>query len=209
MKGFFITFEGIEGCGKSTQAKLLFDYLVENGYNVTLTREPGGTDISEKIRDLLLDCQNSKMNKETEILLYMASRSQHTGELIIPALEGGSIVICDRYFDSTLAYQGYARGIEISTIKTINSYASFGLVPDLTFFLDITIDESFRRIKDKKPDRLEYEPRSFHDKVKEGFNRIILDNPTRFVSINGQNSICDVFNEIKETTLWKMKEGQR
>ncbi|HOQ80857.1 MAG TPA: dTMP kinase, partial [Candidatus Cloacimonadota bacterium] len=165
MKGFFITFEGIEGCGKSTQAKLLFDYLVENGYNVTLTREPGGTDISEKIRELLLDCQNSKMNKETEILLYMASRSQHTGELIIPALESGSIVLCDRYFDSTLAYQGYARGIEISTIKTINSYASFGLIPDLTFFLDITIDESFRRIKDKKPDRLEYEPRSFHDKV--------------------------------------------
>ncbi|MCB5250783.1 MAG: dTMP kinase [Candidatus Cloacimonetes bacterium] len=209
MNSLFITFEGIEGCGKSTQAKHLYDFLVNQGYEVVQTREPGGTEISEKIRDLILDCENSKMNKETETLLYMASRAQHTEKHIIPALKSGKIVICDRYFDSTLAYQGYARGINIQTIKMINTFASYGLNPDLTFYLDIPVEESMKRIKDKKQDRLEKESEEFHQKVKDGFERIMLDNPQRFICINGLLSISDIRKEIENTIIWKLKEGQK
>ena len=131
-ESLFITFEGVEGCGKSTQAKMLKEYLENIGKKVLLTREPGGPKISEDIRNILLDRNNHEMLPEKEMLLYMASRSQHTGEWIIPALEKGTFVISDRYYDSTIAYQGAARKIDRNIIDTITKYATFGLVPDLT-----------------------------------------------------------------------------
>jgi len=135
----FITFEGIEGCGKSTQARMLKEFLIKEGKSVFLTREPGGPKIAEDIREMLLSVNNKEMLPQTEVLLYMASRSQHTGEWIIPELEKGKIVISDRYYDSTFAYQGAARKIDGKLIDTIRRYATFGLVPDITFLVEMFI----------------------------------------------------------------------
>ncbi len=209
MGSLFITFEGIEGCGKSTQSKLLNNLLLEEGYQVLLTREPGGPNISEKIRHILLDNANKEMTAETEILLYMAARAQHTAEWIIPALENDSVVICDRYYDSTFAYQGNARKIDTDTIKCMNSFATGNKVPDVTFYIDIPVEVSFQRIKDKNPDRLENESPAFHEKVKNGFDQLLIDNPDRFIRIDGLLNIEEIHNKIKEIILWKIEEGNK
>jgi dTMP kinase len=209
MKALFITFEGIEGCGKSTQSKMLNNCLLEEGYQVLLTREPGGPVISEKIRHLLLDIAHQEMTPETEILLYMASRAQHTAEWIIPALKQNAVVICDRYYDSTFAYQGSARKIDLDTIRCINTFATYGKVPDLTFYIDIPVDVSIERIKTKKQDRLENECKAFHEEVKKGFDQLLTENPDRYVHIDGQLDIETIHNKIKEIVLWKLKEGKK
>lgn len=196
MKGLFITFEGIEGCGKSTQAKLLREYLEKKGYNVFLTREPGGPKISEEIRNLLLSTKNKEMLPETEVLLYMASRSQHTGEWIIPALEKGKMVISDRYYDSTLAYQGAARKIDIKLIDTITKFATFGLKPDITFLVDLPVEIGLSRISKQDADRLEMESIEFHKKVRVGFIEIAKREKKRYIIVDGTESVEKIHSKI-------------
>jgi dTMP kinase len=195
MKGIFITFEGTEGCGKTTQAELLADYFRQMGHEVLLTREPGGPKISEAIRHILLSKDNFEMLPETELLLYMASRSQHTGEWIIPALNSGSIVISDRYYDSTIAYQGAARDIDGNMIDTIRKYATFGLIPDMTFLIDLPAATGLSRIKKENADRLEQESLEFHTKVRQGFLDLAEIEP-RFRVINGNNNIEVIHKDI-------------
>ncbi|PID28479.1 MAG: dTMP kinase [Candidatus Cloacimonadota bacterium] len=199
MKGIFITFEGIEGCGKSTQAKLLKKYLENNSKKVFLTREPGGPGISEKIRSLLLDKNLTEMLPETELLLFMASRVQHTGEWIIPKLKKGEIVISDRYSDSTLAYQGGARRINQDIIKKINDFASYGLVPDITFLIDLPAETGLGRIVKSDADRLESESIEFHKNVRKEFLYAAKSAPERFVVIDGKQSVEEIHDRIVES----------
>lgn len=201
MKGIFITFEGIEGCGKSTQVELLKDYLENEGMQVILTREPGGTEISERIRDLLLDPTHKEMLPETEVLLYAASRSQHTGQKIIPAIESGKVVISDRYYDSTIAYQGAARQIDETSIKFLCEFAAFRNEPDLTFLIDVAVETGLGRIDPELADRLEQESMDFHRRVRKGFLDLAAKH-SRIIIIDGQKSI----NEINGLIIEKVKE---
>ncbi len=196
MKNLFITFEGIEGCGKSTQANLLKDYLNTQNLQVVLTREPGGTLISEQIRSIILNPDNIEMTPETELLLYLASRNQHTVQKIIPALNDNHIVISDRYYDSTFAYQGVARKIDYEKIVYMNNFATCNLMPDITFLIDIPVTESINRIKYKKPDRLENEPEEFHKNVREAFLKL-ASNEKRFIILNGMKTVDELHQEIK------------
>ncbi len=202
MKGLFITFEGIEGCGKTTQAELLADYFRQQGREVLLTREPGGPKISESIRKILLSKDNFEMLPETEMLLYMASRSQHTGEWIIPALESGKDVISDRYYDSSIAYQGAARKIERNIIDIIIKYATFGLRPDLTFLIDLPTEKGLSRLKIGQVDRLEQESLEFHNKVREGFLKIAESEKKRYIVIDGNKTV----EGIHKIIIKKVKE---
>lgn len=204
VKGLFITFEGIEGCGKSTQAQLLKDALADFNYQVLLSREPGGTVISEAIRKILLNLKFKEMLPETEMLLYMASRSQHTGQLILPALRAGKIVICDRYYDSTIAYQGAARNLDLSVIELITSFATFNTDPDLTILIDIPVDVGLSRIEKRKLDRLEQEGIEFHNKVRDQYLQIASKYSSRYFIIDGREPIEVVHKNIKELVLSKI-----
>ncbi|MGE3063071.1 MAG: dTMP kinase [bacterium] len=199
MEGIFITFEGIEGCGKSTQANLLYDFLNSRNIECVLTHEPGGTPISEKIRDILLDEKNHEMDSLTELFLYFASRSQHTAEKIKPALKSGKIVISDRYFDSTLAYQGEGRNIPNQKIAEINSFATGGLIPALTFLIDIPAEVGMSRLTTK--DRIEKESLEFHNRVRGSFLTIARENKERMKIMDGMRSIEEIHKEIVSTVL--------
>jgi dTMP kinase len=203
-KGIFITIEGMDGSGKSTQIELLKEFLTGQGRKVILTREPGGTRISEKIRDLLLDTENEEMKEETEILLYAASRAQHVREVIMPGLSDGNIIICDRYYDSSFAYQGYGRVMNLDFIKAANKFAIESARPDLTLFLDISPDKSKKRISDRANDRLENEDRSFHKRVYDGFNKLIEDEPERIKRINADRDIKAIAEDIKKAVQKKL-----
>lgn len=197
-KGLFITFEGTDGSGKTTQINLLSDYLKIRDMNPVTLREPGGVVISEKIRSVLLDNRYTEMDPITEMLLYAASRAQLVSQVIIPALESGKCVICDRYVDSSYVYQGYARGLGIEMIKTINDIATREFVPDITFFMDIDPETAIRRrYKAGEPDRLEMESISFHKKVYEGYVRLAGLYPERIKRISGEDGIEAVFSQIK------------
>lgn len=196
MRGKFVTFEGIEGSGKSTQVKLLISYLEKEGIPYLKTREPGGTPIAEAIRKILLDPACKEMLPETELLLYNASRCQHTGELIIPALEAGKLVICDRYFDSTYAYQGAARELDEDIIDTLTHYATFNTVPDLTVLLDLPVDRGLARIKERSLDRLELENVEFHEKVRQQFLLLAKKQPFRYLVLDGSKAPEDIHQEI-------------
>ncbi|MCX7884064.1 MAG: dTMP kinase [Caloramator sp.] len=173
MKGLFITFEGPDGSGKTTQINLLNNYLTKCGYDVILTREPGGTKISEKIREVILNPENKGMSPICEALLYAAARAQHVYEVIIPALNSGKIVICDRFTDSSVVYQGYARGLGEDLVENINHYATLGIEPNITFLLNLPAEIGIKRKKESKTlDRLEQESIIFHEKVCEGYNRL-------------------------------------
>ena len=200
-KGIFISLEGIEGCGKSTQSKLLAQYFTELGYCVILTREPGGTPIGEKIRDLLLDPENSNMASITELLLYLASRAQHIIEVISPALSDGKIVICERFNASTLAYQGYARGLDLDQVWKLTNMATYGLEPDLTIILDMDVKNGLARAERRSnhKDRLEREDFMFHNKVRQGYNIIASKWTKRVKLIDANGSIDEVFTRIKES----------
>ena len=199
-KGIFITFEGIEGCGKSTQAKLLSEALRSFGQSVLLTREPGGPRISEEIRSILLNKEFTEMNRLTEVFLYMASRAQHTLEWIIPALQEGTIVISDRYYDSTYAYQGAAREIPEKEIETINTIATTGLKPDVTYIVDVPVviglDRLHNGTKAEDIDRLESEDIDFHERVKTGYLELAEKEPERVVVIDGTKNVEEIHQDI-------------
>lgn len=194
----FITFEGIDLSGKSTQIKLLKKYLEQKKKKVISVREPGGTVISEKIRDILLDKEHLKMEYLTEFLLFSASRQQLTKEVIIPHLKKKYFVLSDRYYDSSSAYQGYGGMLDLNIIKKINTIATGGLVPDLTFLINISIDECVRRKKHMKKteDRIEQKKISYYKKVSEGYLKIADNNKRRFVVIDGNRSVEEIHNEI-------------
>jgi len=198
MKGKFITIEGCDGSGKTTQGLLLKKTFEELNIPFLLTREPGGTYISEQIRDIILNKKNKKMVWRTEALLYAASRSQLVGEEIIPSLAEGVHVICDRYVDSTLAYQGYGRGLNLLELIDINFFATNGLKPDLTILLDIDPGETVKRRSGREPDRLEKEEIEFHLKVREGYLKIAEKESERFRIVSANQSIEDVHKEIVE-----------
>jgi dTMP kinase len=196
MKGIFISFEGPDGSGKTTQIRLLADYLTEKGYPVVMTREPGGTRISEDIRKIILDPDNKEMDDMTEALLYAAARAQHVEQLIRPAVEEGKIVLTDRFMDSSIAYQGYGRDLG-DKIRIINEYAVNGMHPDLTFFLDLSAEDGIARAgKREKLDRLEQESLDFHRKVYEGYIQLSHIYKDRYVMIDASRSIDEIFEEI-------------
>lgn len=198
-KGLFITFEGVEGAGKTTQIELLKNELDRRGIEYIVTREPGGTAIGEKIRGVLLDPENSEMNYMTELLLYYASRAQHLYEKINRAKESGKVVICDRYSDSTMAYQGYGRGIDKQLIETLNSVVEKGNRPDLTFIIDADPEVTLVRAKRKSGnvgDRLEQESLEFHKRVREGFIVAAEREPERVAVIDGRKTIEEINSDI-------------
>ncbi len=199
MKGKFVTIEGCEGVGKSTQLRLLKEYCETHGINAMFTREPGGCVISEKIRGVILDPQNADMSDMTELLLYCAARSQHTETVIKPALENGVTVFCDRYSDSTAAYQGYARGIDAITVEALNRAAMCGVKIDCTVFIDVPPDKGFERKGGaKQTDRLECETLEFHRKVYEGFKAIIEKEPERFLRFKADGTKYETHAQIVE-----------
>ncbi|MDD2891070.1 MAG: dTMP kinase [bacterium] len=189
-KGLFISFEGIEGCGKTTQAKRLFKYLVTQGYKCILTQEPGGTGISKKIREILLDKENKKLTPIAELFLYLADRAQHTEEVVLPALKSNKIVITDRSVDSTIAYQGGGREISMETIKTLNQFVTKGITPNITILLDIEPEKGLARIKNK--DRMELEKIKFYKKVRKVYLDIANKEPKRVKIINGNLKIEEI-----------------
>ncbi len=202
----FISFEGIEGSGKSTQSKLLAEHLRSTGHNVIETVEPGGTSIGGKIRTLLLDPQNH-MDPLTELLLYYASRAQHVKEVIAPALKKDTIVITDRYTDSTVAYQGYARGLDMSLIKTLNDIVVPETEPFLTILLDMDVEEGLKRNKKaQKEDRFELETVEFHKRVRQGFHEIADKDPDRVKVIDASRSTEEVSRDV--INIIKDKVGQ-
>ena len=203
----FITFEGIDGCGKSTQARMLLDTL-NNTYSIDsiLVREPGGTSISESIREILLHSNKGDLGDRSESLLMTASRAQLTQDVIIPNLELGKFVIADRYSDSTLAYQGGGRGIDIDWLIDLNNYATFALVPDITFLIDIRPEEAIRRLGlDQSTDRIEDEGIKFQTRVRKMYHDLADKFQDRYVLIDGHNSIDEIqeklMNEIKRRGL--------
>ena len=184
-KGLFITFEGIDGSGKTTQINHFIERLGQRGIAYKFVREPGGTPIGEKIRAILLDVSHREMCGETEILLYSASRFQLTEQLIRPALASGKIVVCDRFYDSTTAYQGYGRGINLEFVRRLNAFATRSLQPDLTFLLDVSLEKRTDRIRQKTKDRLEKEHNDFQARVRKGFLEIAAKEKDRWIVIDG------------------------
>jgi dTMP kinase len=206
----FITFEGIDFCGKSTQAELLKDYLLKKNKKVEIIREPGGTDISEKVRDILLDKKHLHMFMEAEIFLFSASRAQLVREKIQPYLKTGFYVISDRFHDSTTAYQGYGRGIDIEAVKHINKLAIDGTIPDMTFVIDIPVETANFRKKNKNKndlDRIEVADENFFNRVRMGYLSM-AKNESRFRVIDGTLSISEIHNKIvNEILLLEKKEN--
>jgi len=197
MKGRFISLEGIEGTGKSTQAKLLSDYLKDKGFNIVLTEEPGGTQIGLRIRELLLSVEHKGMTAVTELLLYNASRSQHIREIILPAISRGAIVITDRFTDSTIAYQGFGRGIDPGLIDSIDLIATGRLRPDITILLDLDAEVGLKRNKGiNKIDRLELEDLEFHQRVRNGYYSLAEKEPERIKLIDASAGIQEIHNRI-------------
>ncbi len=199
MRGYFITFEGIEGAGKSTQSVMLHNYLIEKNKKVILTKEPGGTETGKKIRQILLSHSDEIFPPLAELFLYEADRNFHIHNLIKPKIGQGYTVICDRFTDSTLAYQGYARGLDIDFVKEINSIASEGIKPDITFLIDIPVEEGLKRIqKIREKDRIEKEEIDFHKKLREGFLKIAEEERDRIVVLNGLEPPEKIFRQVIE-----------
>ena len=197
-KGMFISLEGVEGCGKSTQAQLLAEHVAELGHPVVLTREPGGTPIAEQIREILLARGNSSMTNVTELLLYLASRSQHVKQLILPALAARKVVICQRFSDATFAYQGHSRGLDMKLLEQVNRMATGGLETDLTILLDLSAADGLLRKREDQRDRLESEGIEFHNKVREGYLAIARRSPERVKVIDAKGRVEDVHRSVKE-----------
>ncbi|MEG2202245.1 MAG: dTMP kinase [Christensenellaceae bacterium] len=206
MRGLFITFEGVDGCGKSTQMKFLAEYLQENGYDILLTREPGGCAISEKIRELVLDISNEEMSDATEALLYAAARAQHVKQVIKPAILQGKIVLCDRFIDSSLAYQGMGRELGMNEIMEINKFAMGDVMPDKTFFLDFPPHLAFERMSQKRVhDRLETQEEAFYTLLYNGFVKISEMYPQRILRIDASGEKIET-KEIVRAEMMKVLE---
>jgi dTMP kinase len=198
-KGFF-TIEGIEGSGKTTAIRHIQQYLQEKGLDIVITREPGGIDIAEQIRSIILDPKNTKMDGVTEALLYAAARRQHLVEKVIPALEHGKIVICDRFVDSSLAYQGYARGLGLEQVLSINHFAIEQCMPELTFYFDIQPEIGLARInasKVREVNRLDMEKLEFHYAVREGYLELTRKFPDRIVRIDADQPVVKVVSDVR------------
>jgi len=199
----FITFEGPEGSGKTTQIKLLADELRSAGHDIVVTREPGGTPIGDQIRTVLHDVDNTAMAADAEILLYAASRAQHVGQLIRPALAQGTVVLSDRYTDSTLAYQGYGRGLDLTALRQINAFATGGLTPDMIIYLDCPVEEGLSR-KQKalaqggEWNRLDQETVEFHRRVRQGYQALIAAEPGRWLVLDTCRPIEEIQKEIQK-----------
>lgn len=197
MTGIFITFEGPDGAGKTTQLSLLAEYLRRRSYTVRCTREPGGTALGDKIRNLLLDTANDGMSARTEALLYTAARAQHVAELIIPALSRGEVVLSDRYADSTIVYQGVARQLKRDELVAINRFATSGLVPHLTILLDGEISMLGGRRADRGvPDRIEQESITFHEKVRQGFRELAAAEAERIKIVAADGSVDEIHQSV-------------
>ncbi len=198
MRGLFITLEGPEGSGKSTQARELAIYLEKKELRTIISQEPGGTKIGRKLRKLLLSPESKEMGTLTELFLYLSVRAQHVEEVIKPALSEGKIVICDRFLDATVAYQGYGRGLDIGLVNELNHLVTRGLKPDLTILLDIEVPQGMRRARgDKKGDRIEQEKTAFHQRVRAGYLRLAAEEPERIKKIKVKGSIDETQIIIK------------
>jgi dTMP kinase len=207
--GLFITFEGIEGSGKSTQCRRLADRLIKEGISHVLTFEPGGTVMGLEIRRILLDSKNRHMSPLAELLLYEADRTEHTGKVIKPGLERGKWILCDRYYDATTVYQGYARGQDMAFIKVLNEKASYGIKPNMTFLLDCPVPLGLERALSREgsrenasgQDRFETEPADFHEAVRKGYLFLADQEPDRFITLNGtlpeQTLEDDIFEHLR------------
>ena len=199
MQGLFISFEGPDGSGKSTQITLLKEYLTNRGYDCVITREPGGTKISEEVREILLNPDNSAMGYMTEALLYASARAQLMHEVILPALSAGRAVICDRFVDSSAVYQGIARGLGVKEVYELNRYATQGVLPQLTIHLDLPAEEGIRRKKDQKElDRMELEKAEFHEKVAQGYRDLAELAPERIKTIDATLPVEEIHREVRE-----------
>ena len=206
MAGSLITFEGIDGSGKSTQIQMLEHEFNKLGVEYKTFREPGGTELSEKIRAILLDKENIELISTAESLLFAAARAQLTAEQIKPAIEKGEFVICDRFTDSTIAYQGYGRGLDIKQLEEINYIATDGLTPDITFILDIKPEAAAVRMEAEASDRMEETGVDFFRRIRGGYRQIKEQNPNRYRLINGEQSPENVFKEIKEIIMKEFEE---
>ena len=209
--GKLITFEGIDGCGKSTQMRLLEQYLTEHGHDVVSTREPGGTELGKKIRSALLDGGKDSVEPLAELLLYAADRAQHTRQVIMPALAAGKVVLSDRFYDATTVYQGYARGFDLELVNQLNELATGGLKPDLTLLFDLDVETGLKRTRRRgyqsgeaaaRPDRLDQEPVEFHERVRKAYLEIAAREPQRF-------RVIPAAGPVEETFELMIREVQR
>jgi dTMP kinase len=201
VRGVLIAFEGIEGSGKSTQAELFYNSLKAKLTSCIFSREPGGTEIGEQIRKILLNPQNKKMHAKTELLLYLANRSQHTYERIFPEIQKGTVIITDRFSDSSLAYQGKARDLSFKVVSRLNKFATAGLKPDLVILIDIPVDIGLERNREKTLDRLEQEAVKFHEKVREGYLQLAKKAPKRIKIFDGTKPVEQLAEEINKVVL--------
>lgn len=211
MRGLFITFEGIEGSGKSTQAHMLTQRLKHEGYNVVLTKEPGGTKIGEHIRQLLLSAEHQKMSDRCELMLFLADRAQHVSELILPSLHDGKIVVCERFADSTVAYQHYGLGLSLMLIEMLNEFVTQSLKPHITFLLDVEPSEGLRRVQLVKGslDRVELRSLDFHKRVRMGYLEMARREPKRFVVIDANLPPDEVARRVWERVSCALGELNR
>lgn len=207
MKGMFITVEGPDGSGKTTQLQLLVRSLTEKGYEVVVTREPGGTKVGNSIREVLLSPEHDEMTPRVEMMLYAASRAQNIDQVIRPALKRGAIVVCDRFVDASIAYQGYGLQYDLDQILSLNEWATAGIKPDLTFLFDLTPDQASRRMKDRgQLDRIESRDESFHQRVYDGFKKLLEQHPDRMVRIDANATIEMIQDEVLDITLERLNE---
>jgi len=202
----FITIEGPDGSGKTTQVPLLAEAIRQAGYDLVVTREPGGTEIGDQVRQVIMDLKNKQMFPATEILLFQSSRAQLVRELILPSLKAGKVVLCDRYADSTLAYQGYGHQTDLATLRQIIDFATGGLKPDLTLYLDIDVEAGLRRRSegDDKWDRMDDYDLAFHQRVREGYHEMIAAEPERWVAIDGGRSVEKVQEDLQRVVLERL-----
>ncbi len=205
----FITFEGPDGSGKSSQMHLLYDYLQEKGYDVVLTREPGGTLIGDEIRACVHNVGHTDMSPETEMLLYSASRAQLVREVIWPSLAAGKIVLCDRFYDSSIAYQGYGRGLDLAALYHVTQFATGGLKPDLTLLLDIEVEDGLARRESGglEMNRLDQEKASFHQRVRQGYHQLAQAEPQRWVIVNAARPLPVVQAALREIITASLRQA--
>jgi dTMP kinase len=217
MKGKFITFEGPEGSGKSTQMDMLYSHLLKKGYDCIKTHEPGGTRVGEMIRRIVLGAREENITDTAELLLILADRAQHTQEIILPALNEGKIVLCDRYNDSTMAYQGYGRGLDLAEVRRLCDYASLGLKPDLTFLLDVDVSVGLSRTKKRHgaprgaepADRFESERREFHERLRAGYLSLAKEEPHRIILLDPSEDLEAIHRQIVNVIERILKNEQK